>query len=149
MKEASEGGESGDSGDVGSGYHAGMKRPGSVMDGGPDAKRRQGTSGINLPGGIGGSVAAAGKTAVGGVAGAAGAGQLPSQDPAASRPLDKVHCDSIVNCLLRLACQVSMEVLCGVAVWGKRLKFVGLSDLFGPWAKCIMGWIFGPFRAVV
>ena len=79
---------------AGTGYQSGMKRPGSSMDmGGSDSKRRPsggGPGNVKVP-------QLSGATSDAAAAAAA----------AAARPLDKVHCDAIVNCLLRLACQVN------------------------------------------
>ena len=61
--------------------------------GGPDSKRRP-------SGGGSGNLKVQQLSGAASEAGAAAAA-------AAARPLDKVHCDAIVNCLLRLACQVN------------------------------------------
>ena len=61
--------------------------------GGPDSKRRP-------SGGGSGNLKVQQLSGAASEAGAAAAA-------AAARPLDKVHCDATVNCLLRLACQVN------------------------------------------
>ena len=48
------------------------------------------------------------RKAAGGAGAASAAAAVPD---AVNRPLDKVHCDAIVNYLLRLACQVSRGCL--------------------------------------
>ena len=79
-------------------YQPGMKRAGGPTETAMDAKRRLSASGAGI---------VTVKPGMGGLATVGGGNAATADAAASSRPLDKAHCDAIVNCLLRLACQVT------------------------------------------